>query len=61
MEELIWTKIPYVLGFTTPVSESLPPELDLARQKAMLDQLWVTTTTDMLDVIGNDMTVDEAV
>ena len=54
MEELIWTKIPYVLGFTTPVSESLPAELDLAIQKAMLDQFWVTTITDMLDVMGND-------
>jgi hypothetical protein len=54
MEELIWTKISYALGFTTPVSETLPPELDLAIQKAFLDQLWITTATDMLDMIGND-------
>ena len=51
---MIWTKIPYNLGFTTPVSESLPPELDLAVQKAFLDQLWLTTATDMLDEMGND-------
>jgi len=54
MDELIWTKIAYALGFTTPVSETLPPELDLAIQKAFLDQLWITTATDMLDVVGND-------
>ncbi len=52
MEELIWTKLPYVFGFVTPTSKSLPPELDLAIQKAFLDQLWVTTITEMLEVGG---------
>jgi hypothetical protein len=52
MEELIWTKLAYVLGITTPVSESLPPGWDLAIQKAFLDQLWTTTITEMLEVSG---------
>ena len=54
IEELIWTKVPYVLGFGTPVSQSLPPDVDLAMQKAFLDQLWVTKMTEMLDVIGEN-------
>ena len=53
MEELIWTKLPYVLGFVTPTSKSLPPDADLAMQKAFLDQLWVTTMMEMLDISGN--------
>lgn len=54
VEDLIWTKVPYVLGFCTPVSQSLPPEIDLAMQKAFLDQLWVTKMTEMLDIMGDD-------
>jgi hypothetical protein len=54
VEELIWTKIPYVLGFCTPTSKSFPPDVDLAVQKAFLDQLWVTKTADMLNIMGDD-------
>jgi hypothetical protein len=54
MEELVWTKVPYVLGFCTPISQSLPPAVDLAMQKAFLDQLWVTKMTEMLDASGDN-------
>ena len=50
VEELIWTKIPYALGFNTRVSEYLPPDSNLAMQKAWLDQLWAITAADMLDM-----------
>jgi hypothetical protein len=54
MEELVWTKLPYVLGFVTPQSNSLPPEMDRAIQKAFLDQLWVTTITELFNLGGKD-------
>ena len=54
MEELIWTKLLYVLGFNMPVLESLPPTVQLEVQKAWLDHSWSITITDMVDVIGND-------
>ena len=53
-DELVWTKIAYVLGFVTPVSDFFPPDTNCALQKAFIDQMWVVTLTDMLDQIGDD-------
>lgn len=46
-DEIIWTKIPYILGFVTPVSETLPPDIDKAIQKAFIDHMWVLNLKDM--------------
>ena len=54
LDELVWTKLAYVMGFATPVSDSLPPDINCAIQKAFIDQMWVVTLTDMLDQIGAD-------
>jgi hypothetical protein len=53
-EQLIWIKIPYVLGFKPLALESPSPELELDIQKAWLDHYWTTTATERLDVIAND-------
>ncbi len=54
LDELVWTKIAYVLGFATPTSDSWPPDINYAIQKAFIDQMWVVTLTDMLDQMGDD-------
>jgi len=51
LNELVWTKIAYVMGFVTPSSKELSPDIDCAMQKAFIDQMWVMTLTDMLDQI----------
>jgi len=53
-DELVWTKIAYVLGFVTPISDSLPPDINYAIQKAFIDQMWVVTLTEILDQMGDD-------
>jgi hypothetical protein len=54
--EMVWTKIAYVMGFVTPTSEVFSPELNCAMQKAFVDQMWVIPLTDMLDFI-NEKTI----
>ncbi len=53
VNQLIWTKIVYALGFTSPQSD-LESEIDLALQKAFIDQMWVATLSDMVEMIGFD-------
>jgi hypothetical protein len=52
LDELVWMKIAYVWGFVTTASEVLEPNLHCAVQKAVVDQMWVATLTDVLDQIG---------
>lgn len=40
LDELVWTKIPYIMGFANPVSNAIPSELMCAMQKAFIDQIW---------------------
>lgn len=51
LDELIWTKIPYILGFANPVSKIVSPEIMCALQKAFIDQLWVASLKDFLEPI----------
>lgn len=53
-DEMVWTKMCYVFGFSTPVSKSIPSDLDCAIQKAFIDQMWDLTMTDILDIFGSD-------
>jgi hypothetical protein len=50
----VWTKLPYVLGFTTPCNTPFSPEEELTIQKAFLDQMWGISLADMLDTMGID-------
>lgn len=54
LDELAWTKVAYVLGFSTPALDDLPAALERAMQKAFLDQMWTITLTDMLDILGSN-------
>ena len=53
LDHLVWTKLAYALGFVTPRSENLPPDVDLALQKAFADHMWDLTLADVKDVIGD--------
>ena len=47
-----WTKLAYVLGFTSPHDTRFSPEEELVIQKGFLDQMWETSLADMIDTIG---------
>ena len=52
-DEMVWTRIAYILGFVTPTSEAFSSDLNCAMQKAFVDQMWVVPLTDMLDFISD--------
>jgi hypothetical protein len=51
LNELAWSKIGYILGFLTPISNELPKDIDLAFQKYYADHIWTITLVDMLNVM----------
>lgn len=54
LADLIWTRVAYVLGFTSPTLDTLPEDMDTAVQKAFVDQMWSLSLIDMLDVLGDN-------
>ena len=52
LDELVWTKTAYQLGFVTPDCYTLPEELNTAFQKAFADHMWTLGLIDMLNMIG---------
>ena len=54
LADLVWTRVAYVLGFTSPTLDTLPQDMDTAVQKAFVDQMWSVSLTDMLDVLGDN-------
>lgn len=56
MQELVWTKAAYVLGDTYPLLAHLSPDEELAIQKAFFDHLWGYSLSDMVKVMGDNMT-----
>jgi hypothetical protein len=52
LEQLIWTKVAYITGFTTPDCYNLPDEDNAFLQKRFVDYLWELTLTDCLNTMG---------
>ncbi len=55
MQELIWTKVAYVLGDTYPSLPELSPTEELAIQKSFFDHLWDCSLSDMVRTLGDNM------
>lgn len=53
MQELIWTKVAYVLGDTYPSLAQLSPAEELAIQKDFFDHLWDCSLSAMVETIGD--------
>lgn len=53
LEQLVWTKCGYVLGYVAPKSDQRPFEYSNAIEKAFFDQMWAATFSDILDYLGN--------
>lgn len=49
---LMWTKCGYVLGYIRPESEQFTQEQSDAIEKAVFDQIWEATFSDIFDGIG---------
>lgn len=53
MQELIWTKVAYVLGHIHPSLHGVPAEVELSVQKGFADHMWEQSLTDIVATIGN--------
>jgi len=54
MQELIWTKVAYVLGDTYPSVAELPASDELTLQKAFFDYLWAFSVVEIVKTIGDE-------
>lgn len=57
LDELVWTKAAYVIGFVTPDCYNLSDELNVRIQKAFADQMWELTLSDYLRTMGAEKAV----
>lgn len=53
LEQLVWTKVAFVLGVQHPVPQAFAPEERLVIQKAFFDHLWEIPLSMMVETIGN--------
>lgn len=52
LRHLVWTKLPYVLGFLHPTETSIDPPTLLAIQKAFFDEMWTVDLAEMIERFG---------
>lgn len=52
MQELVWTKVSYVLGNMHPTLPELGAALEVEMQKEVFDLLWGKSLTEMVSTIG---------
>jgi hypothetical protein len=50
---LLWTKLPYVLGFLHPTETAFDAETQLAIQKAFFDKMWTIELAQMIEMMGD--------
>ena len=51
-QDFVWTKLAYVLGFTTPANSAFSQDEDLMIQKTFFDHMWKTSMADLVKTIG---------
>jgi hypothetical protein len=48
-KEMVWTKLTYAMGFTTPTNDWIDKTLDEVIQKAFIDQMWSISLLDIIE------------
>lgn len=52
LRHLVWSKLPYVLGFVHPYETAFDAATERAIQKAFFDRLWTVPLSQMIEMIG---------
>jgi hypothetical protein len=55
LDQLVWTKLSYVLGIQHPVLPAFPPAEQLVIQKAFFDHMWYVPLSKMIEMIGESV------
>jgi hypothetical protein len=53
LEDLVWSKLSYVMGFLHPHGTPFDPATELAMQKAFFDHMWNMDMCQIIDAIGD--------
>ncbi len=53
LDDLVWSKLAYVMGFSYPQSAALSSEQELKMQKIFFDHMWTISLREMVDHIGS--------
>lgn len=60
LDQLVWCRVSYALGYLHPQTDLLSPEMMLALQKGVFDEMWGASLTDIVDQVANHAVPDEA-
>ena len=53
LQQLVWTKLPYLLGETHPTKTPFAPNEELVIQKAFFEHMWGISLGEMVSIIGD--------
>lgn len=52
LQELVWTKVAYNLGYLSPQHDKLPEDTNTMIQKAFFDQMWSMSLIDIVETMS---------
>ena len=53
LDQLVWSKLSYVMGFVHPSGTPFDPAAELTMQKMFFDHMWTLSMREMVDRIGD--------
>lgn len=59
LDQLVWCKIAFALGYRHPQNDMIPPETMLALQKGVFDEMWEAPLVDIVDQVADHSVLDE--
>lgn len=54
LQELVWTKVAYNLGYLSPHHDQFPEETNSVIQKAFFDQMWSASLMDIVETMSRN-------
>lgn len=54
LQELVWTKVAYNLGFLSPENDKFPKDINTLIQKAFFDQMWSMSLMDIVETMSKN-------
>lgn len=60
LDQLVWCRVAFALGYLHPQNDLVPPETMLALQKGVFEEMWAAPLIDIIDGIGSASVPDEA-
>jgi hypothetical protein len=59
LDQLVWCKVAFALGYRHPQNDQIPSQTMLALQKGIFDEMWESSLIDIVDQFADHSIVDE--